>query len=64
MCDKGLIIADFYKSLSIGLIQANACNPSQFIAHDPQIPSLHDLFNFIRNNKQKYFFYHINMLPS
>ena len=45
MCPNVVIIAGFDKSASIGLIQANEWIPSQFIAHDPQIPSRHDLRN-------------------
>jgi len=43
MCPNGVIIDGFVKSVSMALTQARECNPSQFIEHDPQIPSLHDL---------------------
>ena len=45
MCPKGVIKAGFVKSVSISLIQAKECRPSQFIAQEPQIPYLHDLLN-------------------
>lgn len=37
---QGLVI-----SLSKALMHAKVTRPSQFIAQDPQIPSLHDLLN-------------------
>ena len=43
MCPNGVIMAGLDKSLSIGLMQANEWRPSQFIAQEPQIPSLQDL---------------------
>jgi hypothetical protein len=43
MCPNGVIKDGFVKSGSIYLMQAKEWSPSQFMAHDPQIPSLHDL---------------------
>lgn len=37
------MIAGLVKSLLISLVHAKVNSPLQFIAHDPQIPSLHDL---------------------
>lgn len=42
---NGVIKDGLDKSESIYLMQANEWSPSQFIAQDPQIPSLHDLLN-------------------
>ena len=43
MWPSGVIREGFDRSVSISLMQASEWSPSQFIAHDPQIPSLHDL---------------------
>jgi len=39
-------------------MQANECNPLQFIAHDPHIPYLHDLLN--ANVESKFYLTYIN----
>ena len=43
MCPKGVINAGLVRSRSIYRMQASVCKPSQFMAHEPQMPSLHDL---------------------
>ena len=43
MCPKGVMIAGLLISVSIGLMHANECRPSQFMEQLPQMPSLQDL---------------------
>jgi hypothetical protein len=45
MCPNGVINDGFARSGSIYLMQAKEWSPSQFMAHDPQIPYRHDLLN-------------------
>ena len=45
MCPRGVMRAGLVRSASIYRIQAKEWRPSQFMAHEPQIPYLQDLLN-------------------
>lgn len=62
MCPNGVMMAGLLMSVSMGLMQASECSPSQFMAQEPQMPSRQDRLSdrveswvsFIFNKASKY----------